>query len=83
MYITEKELEKHQIPLHWRDYCSHLLPALMECQKKNNYAPWKCEEERLTWMKCQYDDHMRRMKIAERERKSAELQKLKQQDADE
>eukprot|EP00842_Homolaphlyctis_polyrhiza_P003681 jgi/Hompol1/4313/HPOL_007095-RA len=56
MYITEAELNKTQIPLCWRDYCSHLLPELNECRRANFYAPWKCEMERIAWKKCQFDE---------------------------
>ncbi|KAJ3272951.1 hypothetical protein HDV01_005148 [Terramyces sp. JEL0728] len=56
MYITQEELNKTQIPLAWRDYCAHLLPELNKCRHENFYKPWKCELERLTWQKCQYDE---------------------------
>ncbi|KAI9007269.1 NADH-ubiquinone oxidoreductase B18 subunit-domain-containing protein [Gaertneriomyces semiglobifer] len=62
MHITQEELADARIPLAWRDYCSHLLPALNECRKQNFYLPWKCEFERVAWMKCQYDDYQRRMR---------------------
>ncbi|KAI8817815.1 NADH-ubiquinone oxidoreductase B18 subunit-domain-containing protein [Fimicolochytrium jonesii] len=71
-YITAQELSKTQIPLAWRDYCAHLLPALNECRKREYYLPWKCEFERVAWMKCQYDDYQRRMrKLAKRTAKQA------------
>jgi NADH dehydrogenase (ubiquinone) 1 beta subcomplex subunit 7 len=56
MHISQEELNKTQIPLQWRDYCSHLLPALNKCRVDNYYLPWKCEMERIAWQKCQYDE---------------------------
>ncbi|KAI8900533.1 NADH-ubiquinone oxidoreductase B18 subunit-domain-containing protein [Globomyces pollinis-pini] len=67
MYITPEELNKTQIPLCFRDYCAHLLPELNKCRIENYYLPWKCEMERISWQKCQYDDYQRRMrKLANR-----------------
>lgn len=66
--VDPKLLQKYQIPLAWRDYCAHLLIPLNECRIKNNYLPWKCEDEKHAWEKCQYEDYKRRMRLAERER---------------
>ncbi|KAI8917437.1 NADH-ubiquinone oxidoreductase B18 subunit-domain-containing protein, partial [Entophlyctis helioformis] len=72
-YITQAELNKTQIPLAWRDYCAHLLPELNKCRRDSMFMPWKCEEERVTWMKCQYDDYQRRMRKLERRKAAREL----------
>ncbi|KAI8904037.1 B18 subunit of NADH:ubiquinone oxidoreductase [Gorgonomyces haynaldii] len=57
MLISHEEMKKEQIPLCFRDYCAHLLPALNQCRKDNYYMPWKCELERTAWQKCQYDEY--------------------------
>ncbi|TPX66172.1 hypothetical protein SpCBS45565_g04666 [Spizellomyces sp. 'palustris'] len=75
MYISQEELSKTQIPLAWRDYCSHLLPELNKCRTENYYLPWKCEQERVAWMKCQYDDYQRRMRKLDKRRAKEELER--------
>ncbi|KAI9360801.1 NADH-ubiquinone oxidoreductase B18 subunit-domain-containing protein [Zopfochytrium polystomum] len=76
MHITQRELAKERIPLAWRDYCSHLLPELNKCRRENNYLPWRCQKERMVWNKCQYDDYMRRMRLADKQRQVKEEAKL-------
>jgi NADH dehydrogenase (ubiquinone) 1 beta subcomplex subunit 7 len=66
VFISQEALDKTQIPLAFRDYCAHLLPALNECRSKTLYAPWKCDEERVAWQKCQYDEYQRRMRVLEK-----------------
>ncbi|TPX62949.1 hypothetical protein PhCBS80983_g00198 [Powellomyces hirtus] len=75
-YITREELNKARIPLAWRDYCAHLLPELNQCRKDNYYLPWKCGNERVAWMKCQYDDYQRRMRKLEKRRAKQDADRL-------
>ena len=44
-----------QVPLGWRDECSHFLIPLNECRHKTVYAPWKCTSLRHAYEKCEYD----------------------------
>ncbi|KAI8614697.1 NADH-ubiquinone oxidoreductase B18 subunit-domain-containing protein [Chytriomyces sp. MP71] len=74
MHISQQELQKERIPLAFRDYCAHLLPDLNKCRRANWYMPWHCEEERVAWNKCQYDDYQRRMKILEKRKRLQEQQ---------
>ncbi|KAJ3296662.1 hypothetical protein BCR33DRAFT_845056 [Rhizoclosmatium globosum] len=69
MHISQKEMQKEKIPIAFRDYCAHLLPELNKCRRDNWYLPWHCEQERVTWTKCQYDDYQRRMKILEKRKR--------------
>ncbi|KAI9203255.1 NADH-ubiquinone oxidoreductase B18 subunit-domain-containing protein [Polychytrium aggregatum] len=71
MRISQAELDKTQIPHAWRDYCAHLLPDLNRCRIDSYYLPWHCENERMAWQKCQYDDYQRRMRVLAKERKDA------------
>ncbi|KAI8872388.1 hypothetical protein GQ42DRAFT_161339 [Ramicandelaber brevisporus] len=66
MVATQKEMQEHRIPLQFRDFCAHLLIPLNSCRRDNFYLPWRCNDERHTYEKCQYDDVMRRMKKAEK-----------------
>ncbi|RUP45085.1 NADH-ubiquinone oxidoreductase B18 subunit-domain-containing protein [Jimgerdemannia flammicorona] len=45
-----------RIPLEYRDYCAHLLIPLNKCRYQTFYLPWKCENERHSYEKCQYED---------------------------
>ena len=65
MYVTEAELMKHQVPLGWRDYCSHVLIPLNNCRRENLYAGWKCQNQKHAYEKCQYEDHLWRAKKQE------------------
>ncbi|GMK55560.1 hypothetical protein CspeluHIS016_0206160 [Cutaneotrichosporon spelunceum] len=59
---SETEMKANHLPLGWRDQCSSLLIPLNICRHKTDYLPWKCEDERHVYEKCQYDDYVRRMK---------------------
>ncbi|KAF9969766.1 hypothetical protein BGZ73_007707 [Actinomortierella ambigua] len=71
MTATHKEMADARLPLGWRDSCSHLLIPLNKCRSETYYLPFKCQDERHEYEKCQYDDYLRRMKLAE-EKKRAE-----------
>ncbi|WWD18028.1 hypothetical protein CI109_102475 [Kwoniella shandongensis] len=68
---SQAEMEAARLPLGWRDQCSALLIPLNVCRHKTLYMPWKCEDERHGYEKCQYDDYMRRMKQLTRQKKAA------------
>ncbi|KAN0062348.1 hypothetical protein ACQY0O_005230 [Thecaphora frezii] len=59
---TLEEANAARLPLGYRDQCSALLIPLNKCRKQTLYAPWKCEDERHTYEKCQYDDFLRRQR---------------------
>ncbi|KAG1474485.1 hypothetical protein G6F56_000338 [Rhizopus delemar] len=59
---SQKDMAKSRIPLEYRDYCANLLIPLNKCRGETFYLPWKCENERHAYEKCQYDDFKRRMK---------------------
>ena len=44
------------MPLVFRDYCAHLLIPLNDCRVKTWYSPWKCQDLRHGYEKCQYDE---------------------------
>lgn len=43
------------LPAQWRDFCAHKLIPLNKCRRKNFYMPFRCEDERHDYEKCQYD----------------------------
>ncbi|KAJ2779997.1 hypothetical protein H4R18_003697 [Coemansia javaensis] len=63
MQISAQAMAEAQLPLRYRDYCAHMLVPLNKCRHRTMYMPWKCEEERHAYEKCQYDDFMRRAKM--------------------
>ncbi|KAJ1642291.1 hypothetical protein LPJ64_005856 [Coemansia asiatica] len=63
MKVTAQEMAEARLPLRYRDYCAHLLIPLNKCRHRSMYLPWKCEEERHAYEKCEYEDFMRRSKI--------------------
>ncbi|CAJ0635240.1 6401_t:CDS:10 [Entrophospora sp. SA101] len=56
MIATQKEMSEAGLPLEWRDYCAHLALRLNKCRNSTWFLPWKCQDERHTYEKCQYED---------------------------
>ncbi len=50
-----------RVPLAYRDQCAHLLIPLNKCRQEEFYLPWKCENERHSYEKCEYELVMERM----------------------
>ncbi|KAI3816420.1 hypothetical protein L1987_16116 [Smallanthus sonchifolius] len=69
MIATQQEMVEAKVPLAYRDQCAHLLIPLNKCRQSEFYLPWKCENERHTYEKCEYELVMERM---------LQMQKLKQ-----
>ncbi|BEJ15898.1 hypothetical protein CspHIS471_0505030 [Cutaneotrichosporon sp. HIS471] len=69
---SETEMKANRLPLGWRDQCSSLLIPLNICRHKNDYLTWKCEDERHSYEKCQYDDYVRRMKDLVKQKREAD-----------
>ncbi|KDQ29910.1 NDUFB7, NADH dehydrogenase 1 beta subcomplex, 7, 18kDa [Pleurotus ostreatus PC15] len=68
---SQTELKANKVPLGWRDQCSALLIPLNACRRDTMYLPWKCEDERHVYEKCQYDDYVRRMKALSKQKLAA------------
>ncbi|KAK1770787.1 putative nadh-ubiquinone oxidoreductase [Phialemonium atrogriseum] len=58
---TREEMSVAKIPLAYRDSCAHLLIPLNRCRYETYYLPWKCEDERHTYEKCQYVEFKKRV----------------------
>jgi NADH dehydrogenase (ubiquinone) 1 beta subcomplex subunit 7 len=56
MIATQKEMVDARLPLAYRDYCAHLLIPLNKCRVQSHYVPWKCQDERHSYEKCQYEE---------------------------
>ncbi|ODQ55446.1 hypothetical protein SAICODRAFT_88710 [Saitoella complicata NRRL Y-17804] len=74
MSVSQEEMKAYRVPLGYRDNCAHLLIPLNSCRIKTLYAPWKCEDERHSYEKCQYEDFKKRV---------AEMKELKEAAAEE
>ncbi|KAH7515450.1 hypothetical protein FEM48_Zijuj10G0027500 [Ziziphus jujuba var. spinosa] len=79
MIATQEEMVESRVPLAYRDQCAHLLIPLNKCRQSEFYLPWKCENERHVYEKCQYELVMERMlkmqKIREEEAKLKQAKK--------
>ncbi|GLT27712.1 hypothetical protein SLA2020_026900 [Shorea laevis] len=79
MIATREEMVEARVPIPYRDQCAHLLIPLNKCRRAEFYLPWKCEVERHTYEKCEYELVMERMlkmqKIREEEAKLKRAQK--------
>lgn len=48
-----------KVPLHYRDTCAGILIPLNECRRDTLYLPWKCQDLRHAYEKCQYMECVR------------------------
>ncbi|XP_022987882.1 NADH dehydrogenase [ubiquinone] 1 beta subcomplex subunit 7-like, partial [Cucurbita maxima] len=71
MIATQAEMVEARAPIPYRDLCAHLLILLNKCRQSEFYLPWKCENERHSYEKCEYELVMERifqmLKIREEE----------------
>ncbi|KAF6174601.1 hypothetical protein GIB67_006253 [Kingdonia uniflora] len=79
MIATQAEMMEARVPIPYRDQCAHLLIPLNKCRSAELFLPWKCENERHTYEKCEYELVMERMLQMQKIRKAQEEKtKLKQ-----
>ncbi|CCU76405.1 NADH-ubiquinone oxidoreductase B18 [Blumeria hordei DH14] len=58
---SREEMSQARLPIQYRDGCAGLLIPLNRCRFKEYYLPWKCENERHSYEKCQYDEFLMRV----------------------
>ncbi|KAK6513320.1 hypothetical protein TWF281_004954 [Arthrobotrys megalospora] len=63
--VTAEQMSAARLPIAYRDRCAGLLIPLNRCRFETMYLPWKCENERHSYEKCQYDEFMKRVKKME------------------
>jgi NADH dehydrogenase (ubiquinone) 1 beta subcomplex subunit 7 len=61
MIASQEEMVENRVPIPYRDQCAHLLIPLNKCRVTEFYLPWKCENERHAYEKCEYELVMERM----------------------
>jgi len=58
---SREAMSEAKLPLAYRDSCANLLIPLNRCRYEEYYLPWKCETERHSYEKCQYDEFKKRV----------------------
>ncbi|KAI9866109.1 MAG: hypothetical protein M1813_001670 [Trichoglossum hirsutum] len=58
---SREEMSQARLPLAYRDSCANLLIPLNRCRYEEYYLPWKCENERHSYEKCQYEEFKKRV----------------------
>ncbi|KAK0721031.1 NADH-ubiquinone oxidoreductase B18 subunit-domain-containing protein [Lasiosphaeris hirsuta] len=58
---TRQEMHDAKLPLAYRDSCAHLLIPLNQCRYETYFLPWKCQDERHSYEKCQYVEFKKRV----------------------
>ncbi|OTA87951.1 hypothetical protein M434DRAFT_399251 [Hypoxylon sp. CO27-5] len=58
---TREEMRDAKLPLAYRDSCANLLIPLNRCRVDTYYLPWKCNDERHSYEKCQYEEFKKRV----------------------
>ncbi|OCL01978.1 hypothetical protein AOQ84DRAFT_434611 [Glonium stellatum] len=58
---SREAMSEARLPLAYRDSCAHLLIPLNRCRYEEYYLPWKCENERHSYEKCQYEEFKKRV----------------------
>jgi len=66
---TPEAMKEHRIPIAYRDACAGLLIPLNVCRKETFSVPWKCEDERHAYEKCQYAEYQKRVQALKEEKK--------------
>uniref|UniRef100_A0A803KWS2 NADH dehydrogenase [ubiquinone] 1 beta subcomplex subunit 7 n=2 Tax=Chenopodium quinoa TaxID=63459 RepID=A0A803KWS2_CHEQI len=74
MIATQQEMVENKVPIPYRDQCAHLLIPLNKCRQSEFYLPWKCEDERHVYEKCEYELVMERMLLAQKLREGQKNQ---------
>ncbi|KAG6477793.1 hypothetical protein ZIOFF_061224 [Zingiber officinale] len=78
MIATQQEMEENRVPIPYRDECAHLLIPLNKCRSAEFFLPWKCENERHVYEKCEYELIMERMLQMQKIRELEERKKAQQ-----
>ncbi|KAF5182420.1 NADH dehydrogenase [ubiquinone] 1 beta subcomplex subunit [Thalictrum thalictroides] len=78
MIATQEEMVSARVPIPYRDQCAHLLIPLNKCRSKEFFLPWKCEDERHIYEKCEYELVMERMLKMQKIRQEQEQKQQKQ-----
>ncbi|CAI5740039.1 unnamed protein product [Hyaloperonospora brassicae] len=60
---TRQEMADAKVPLHYRDTCAGLLIPLNECRRETFFLPWKCQDLRHAYEKCQYEEWKTRVEL--------------------
>ncbi|XP_065857749.1 NADH dehydrogenase [ubiquinone] 1 beta subcomplex subunit 7 [Euphorbia lathyris] len=79
MIATQQEMVEARVPIPYRDQCAHLLIPLNKCRQAEFYLPWKCENERHSYEKCEYELVMERMLKMQKIREAEKLKQAQQQ----
>ncbi|KAL1649220.1 hypothetical protein SLS58_001795 [Diplodia intermedia] len=72
---SREEMTAARLPLAYRDSCAHLLIPLNRCRHEEYYLPWKCEDERHSYEKCQYEEFKKRVAKMEELKQAAEYKR--------
>lgn len=54
MVATQEEMNEARLPIEYRDYCAHILIPFNQCRRETSYMPWKCQDLRHLYEKCQF-----------------------------
>ncbi|GAB9463965.1 hypothetical protein Gpo141_00001409 [Globisporangium polare] len=60
---SRQEMVDAKVPLHYRDTCAGLVIPLNECRRETLFLPWKCQDLRHAYEKCQYMEWKKRVEI--------------------
>lgn len=60
---SRQEMVDAKVPLHYRDTCAGLVIPLNECRRETLFLPWKCQDLRHAYEKCQYMEYVAHIKL--------------------
>ena len=55
MQVSGQQMADAHLPMGYRDQCAHILIPLNKCRRQTMYMPFKCQDLRHEYEKCQYD----------------------------
>ncbi|KAJ7296732.1 hypothetical protein O6H91_13G089900 [Diphasiastrum complanatum] len=73
MIASREEMAAARLPLGSRDLCANKLIPLNKCRVESFYLPWKCEEERHSYERCEYQLFLQRLRKMEALREAREV----------
>ncbi|KAK9458273.1 NADH-ubiquinone oxidoreductase B18 subunit-domain-containing protein [Dipodascopsis uninucleata] len=68
---TAEEMKEAKIPLGYRDRCAGLLIPLNKCRQETMYLPWKCNDLRHAYEKCEYMEFQARVNALKKQKEAA------------
>ncbi|XP_077288411.1 NADH dehydrogenase (ubiquinone) B18 subunit [Arctopsyche grandis] len=69
MNVSKEDMIIAKVPKEFRDYCTPEALKYQKCRRDNAPLMYRCHHEKHSYLTCEYNDYVLRMKEFERERR--------------